>query len=145
MLYVVPGRRAAVALVANGGDTGGLIRAFAEPLVEEVAEAELSGPVPAAAAAAELDRYTGVYANGTQRITVSAQGDGLVAAVESTGDAAAMVARAGLSAEVAEIALRAAGPGVFVTGTGRYAQFLDAEAGPARFFHFGGRSVPRAV
>ncbi|SDL19815.1 CubicO group peptidase, beta-lactamase class C family [Glycomyces sambucus] len=144
MLHVVPEAGFAVALVTNGGDAASLVRELVEPLVEEVSGATLTGPAPEPVSPAGLDHYTGVYANGTQRIEVTVDNDGLKAVIDSTGDAAAMLARAGLPPDTAEIPLRKVGPDLFATGTGRYAQFLDTADAPARFVHLGGRSIPRA-
>ncbi|WP_157974893.1 serine hydrolase domain-containing protein [Glycomyces dulcitolivorans] len=145
MLHVVPEHRTAVVLLANGGDVNALIRDLVEPLVEQVANLRLSGPaLEPAETRTDPGAYVGLYANATQRIQVSADGDGLTAVIESTGAAAEMIERAGLPSAPSTFHLREVEPGTFVTESGRYARFLDTADSPARFLHLGGRSVPRA-
>ncbi|MQM25527.1 serine hydrolase domain-containing protein [Glycomyces albidus] len=144
MLYVVPGRRVAIALLTNGGDDKALIRDLVEPLAEAASGVPLTGPDLRPRPVADPGRYTGVYADGTQHLAVTSERDGLSAVITPIGDAAEMIERAGLPVAPTAFGLREVGPGTFATDGGRYAQFLDADEGPARFVHLGGRSVPRA-
>ncbi|MEU6249538.1 serine hydrolase domain-containing protein [Glycomyces sp. NPDC047010] len=144
VLYAVPGQRTAVALLANGGNAKALIRGLVHPLVERASGVALSGPdLEPVAAGTRPDRCAGVYASGTQRITVSAGDGGLGVVGESVGDAARMFERVGLPVEPMSLRLNEVGPGLFHGAGAGYVEFVGAGEGPARFLRIGGRLVPR--
>jgi CubicO group peptidase (beta-lactamase class C family) len=149
VLLVVPEHRVAVAVLANGGDFQGLQRDLIDPWIDRAVKARLFAKAPDRAPSgrvADLERYVGVYGARNHRVTVSVGDDGtLEASVSLVGEIAAMVERAGLPLGPFPSRLQRVSDDMFtVVGSGAYVRFLDSdERGRARFFHNGGRSLPR--
>lgn len=152
-LLLVPEHRMAVALLTNGGDFMGLQRDLIDPWIARAVNVTLA---PAKRAAdrsrpvAEPGRYVGVYGARNMRFAVQSTADGgLAVTFSSTGEAAAMLVRAGLPLEPFTAELRQVSGDLFATVSSAgdvngHLQFFAGDGDDrAAFLHSSGRTLPR--
>lgn len=150
MLRLVPDHGVAIAVLANGGDTSGLIGELCDEMLRELAGIEPSAPLeaPDPVAVTNPDRYVGRYELRNVVAEVSADESGCLWLTETErNDAARMVALAGVEAGPETTELRRTHDGTFVrVEEGRAAgvvEFVDTgDDGRARYLHTG-RAAPR--
>ena len=152
LLRLVPGRGVAVAILANGGDAGRLIKAVVDPLLHDLAGVDPAAPLPAPvgpARVAEPDRYVGRYRTRVADLEVATDADGhLWLTRTSRNEVLTMATTAGIPDEPRLHELRRFTADTFVVldeaGTAVQAvEFLGVDAlQRAQFLHTG-RAAPR--
>lgn len=152
ILLLLPGSRTAIAVLTNGGDFNGLMRDLIDPWIAEAADVTLMPDRRLPETAPQItgpDRFVGVYGVRNMRVAIQSTGDGLELELNSTGEAAAIIERAGLPLAPFTAGLRQVSGDLFIDlapdgGAGSYLQFFDADRdGRAAFIHVSGRALPR--
>jgi CubicO group peptidase (beta-lactamase class C family) len=143
-MRIVPDANVAVCLLTNGGHTQDLFRDLFNEILGELTSISLPErpEPPAAASAADLTPYGGLYAREGVELTIEVEGDHLVGRVKSTG----ALAQALGGDEPPPIQIRQVEDDLFV---GRspddesWTPFVFFELDGARYLHMGARATPK--
>ncbi|TWP38330.1 serine hydrolase domain-containing protein [Leekyejoonella antrihumi] len=151
-LQLVPDRRMAVAMLANGGAAGRLFNDLLESLLADLAGMVSAPPTPPADAGARISepwRYVGRYQTRPDHHEVTFDDDGVLRLTTSAqNETLAMAAAAGITAEPERHELRRVAGDTFVMtdhsgATAGAVEFIgDDGTGRAQFLHTG-RAAPR--
>ncbi|HEX4226027.1 MAG TPA: serine hydrolase [Pseudonocardiaceae bacterium] len=145
-LYVLPEQDFAVALFANGGNTGGLYRDLFEEIFAELVDVAMTPLVtpPAEPVTVDITPWLGTYERGSFRLEVLDGEDGPMLRVAITGSLAEIEDQ-----PVRELNLVAVEPGRFVARAGNQGYWttvlFDTLPDGTRYVHYAMRGTPKVA